>query len=69
MTIVGGSSTTSSTTLVTIGASGTMTNTKLNYCTTTQVAGTYTVTLYGYASAAAAANVTLKSVFVMANLA
>ena len=71
MTIVGGSTTeTSITSTVTIGASGTMTEVALQYRTvSTQIPGTYTVTVYGYASAATAANVTLTDLFVIGNLA
>jgi hypothetical protein len=60
---------TSNTTSSTNKGDGESYNISLNHRTAVQSIGTYTVTVYGYASAASAANVNHTDVFVMGNLA
>jgi hypothetical protein len=59
---------TSNTTSSTNKGNGESNNISLNHRTAVQSIGTYTVTVYGYASAASAANVNHTDVFVMGNL-
>jgi hypothetical protein len=60
---------TSNTTSSTIKSNNESNNVSLNHRSAVKSAGTYTVTVYGYSSAAAVANVNHTDVFVMGNLA
>jgi hypothetical protein len=59
---------TTNTTNSTIKSNNESNNVSLNHRTAAISAGTYTVTVYGYASAANAANATHCDVFAMGNL-
>jgi hypothetical protein len=60
---------TSNTTNSTVKSNNESNNVSLNYRTALISAGTYSITVYGYASAASATNATHCDVFSMGNLA